>query len=82
MVTIDFKNRKNYIFGMNIQIITNRLLERGLKQVDIARYVGCSQPTISDISRGKIRNPSFGIGMALLDLARKNHIEVSEPEAS
>ncbi|MCZ4064191.1 helix-turn-helix transcriptional regulator [Oxalobacter aliiformigenes] len=50
--------------------------------MDIARYVGCSQPTISDISRGKIRNPSFEIGMALLDLARKNHIEVSEREVS
>lgn len=67
---------------MNIQIITNRLLEHGFRQVDIARYVGCSQPTISDISRGKIRNPSFEIGMALLDMARKNHIEVPEEDIS
>lgn len=66
---------------MNIQIIINRLLECGLRQVDIARYVGCSQPTISDISNGNIKNPSFSIGMALLDLARKNHIEVPDQEA-
>lgn len=67
---------------MNIQIITNRLLEYGFKQADIAKYVGCSQPTISDISRGKIQNPSFTIGMALLDLARKNQIELFDQEIS
>ena len=67
---------------MDTKLLLQKLFEVGFTQGQIANFVGCSQPTISDISRGKIRNPSFEIGMALLDLARKNHIEVPEEDVS
>ena len=55
---------------MNIQNIVLQLQQAGLAQYQIANYVGCSQPTISDIATGKVGKvrPSYKVvdGLRLL----------------
>lgn len=57
---------------MNWQKIIKDLLEAGLTQKQVAEAVGCGQPHISDILRGRrpVRSLSWDIGQALIDLHR------------
>lgn len=50
---------------------------RGANQVQVAALCGCTQSTISDISTGKSKRPSFEIGQALIKLhsAKKRELE-------
>jgi predicted XRE-type DNA-binding protein len=62
---------------MNIQSIVNEILNHGYSQKDIAEYVGCSQPTVSDISNGIQKTTNLDIGLKILEL----HKSVSEKAA-
>lgn len=73
---IDKNNRKSYILLMDAEKITKELMRIGLKQVEIAKYLKCSQSTVSDLSRGEIKNPSIKIGLPLIELAQKNGIDL------
>lgn len=71
-------NSYNYIWCMELQLIIEKLMAKGLTQSEIAAEVGCRQPTISDIRHGKIKNPSFSVVFGLLRLAKKHGINVDE----
>lgn len=47
------------------------LATAGLSQTRIAELCGSSQTTISDLSRGHVKNPSYRIGAALMVLHEK-----------
>ncbi|WP_462370348.1 helix-turn-helix domain-containing protein [Oxalobacter formigenes] len=53
---------------MDIKIQINELLRNGYTQKQIASLIGVSQPAISLISRGVVKNPSFHIGAAIMSL--------------
>ncbi|QDH59462.1 helix-turn-helix domain-containing protein [Pandoraea pnomenusa] len=55
---------------MDLQFITLELKRLGMSQADIARAVDCSQPTISEIQRGRLgkSRPSYRLSVALRDL--------------
>ena len=42
-----------------------------LSQTQIAEFCGCGQTTISDLYAGKIKNPSYPIGLSLIALSKK-----------
>lgn len=63
---------------MNAKFLVNKLLESGLTQVQIADFVGCKQPTVSDLSHGKIKNPSSCIAFPLITLAMQRQIDITE----
>lgn len=75
---IDKYNRNSYIYGMDAKSLVNKLLNSGLTQVQIADFVGCKQPTVSDIRHGKIRNPSSRIAFSLVNLAIQRQINIGE----
>jgi len=52
--------------------IISELSAKGVTQKAMADRAQCGQSTISEISRGEIRNPAYSIGKAILDL----HYEV------
>lgn len=54
--------------------IISELSAKGVTQKTMADRAQCGQSTISEISRGEIRNPAYSIGKSLLDL----HSEVVE----
>lgn len=56
---------------MDFKKIISELSAAGLKQIEIAKACDCSQPTISEILQGEIKNPSFSIGLALVSLHEK-----------
>jgi predicted XRE-type DNA-binding protein len=54
------------------QQLIRDLRDAGLTQDEIASSIGVTQPTISDLANGKIKNPSFVLGDKLKKLhARK-----------
>lgn len=54
------------------QQLIRDLKDAGLTQDEIASAIGVTQPTISDLANGKIKNPSFVLGDKLKKLhARK-----------
>jgi len=61
---------------MNAQTIIKKLLKSGMTQVQIAAAIGCSQPSVSDIATGKTSDPALSIGLALIDLAKKQGIDL------
>ena len=63
---------------MNPEKLIPKLIESGLTQVQIAKECGCSQPSISDLQNGKIKDPSYRIGCGLVRLAQKHGIEIQE----
>lgn len=56
---------------MDWQSIISELRERGMTQQQIAERCDCAQSTISDLARGVIKSPSYGIGVSLRRIARK-----------
>ena len=63
---------------MNPTKLIPKLVEAGLTQIQIAQECGCTQPTISDLQSGKIKNPSYPIGCGLVRLAQEHGIEIKE----
>ncbi|MDN7895851.1 helix-turn-helix domain-containing protein [Burkholderia cenocepacia] len=55
---------------MDLQFIALELKRLGMSQVEIARAVDCSQPTISEIQSGRIgkSRPSYRLVSSLKDL--------------
>lgn len=68
---------------MNITYTLSGLLGAGLTQSDIAKAIGCSQPTISDMVAGKvgITRPSYKIVSGLEALAAIHAIP-TEPSST
>ena len=62
-IPIDLRYRFVYISSMDIQDNTSFLIAAGFTQKAIADYIGCSQPTISDVAQGKVgkKRPSYGV---------------------
>lgn len=61
---------------MIAQLITTKLIEKGFRQEEIAKHLGCTQSNVSLLHTGKTKSPSFDICLALIKLAKKNGIEV------
>ncbi|MBL8506024.1 MAG: helix-turn-helix domain-containing protein [Methylobacillus glycogenes] len=53
---------------MNWKKLIQELSEAGVTQVEMAKHCDCGQSTISEISRGLIKNPAYGIGVKLVEL--------------
>lgn len=53
---------------MDFQKIISELVERKLKQADIAEKCDCAQSTISELLNGKIKSPNYRTGKALIEL--------------
>jgi predicted XRE-type DNA-binding protein len=55
---------------MDIQKMVLALLARGFTQKMIAYRVGCSQPTVSDIAKGRVgkKRPSYRVVSGLMAL--------------
>lgn len=62
---------------MDIQKIVNALLGAGLTQAEIAKSAECSQPTISDIARGRVGRvrPSYRIVVGISKLAAEHGVD-------
>ncbi len=56
------------------------LLRAGLSQPQIAERASCGQSTISDLLRGSTKEPRFGLGTKLLQLAREHGVEPAETQ--
>jgi transcriptional regulator with XRE-family HTH domain len=59
--------------------ITRQLVESGITQPELAKACGCSQSTVSDVIRGRTKDPRASIALALLRLAKERGIEVGAP---
>jgi predicted XRE-type DNA-binding protein len=55
---------------MDWQLIIADIQKRGLSQSQIASACHCGQATVSDLSNGKTKQPSFVLGQALLALSK------------
>lgn len=53
---------------MNWTSLLKDLADAGLSQTRIAELCGSSQTTISDLSRGQVKDPSYRLGAALTAL--------------
>ena len=53
---------------MDWKKLLQELAEAGRTQVQIAEYCGAAQSTVSELSRGRIRSPSFEFGTRLIAL--------------
>jgi transcriptional regulator with XRE-family HTH domain len=53
---------------MNWIKIISELSAAGATQKEMADRCFCGQSTISEISRGEIKNPAYSIGRSLIDL--------------
>lgn len=52
----------------DFQAVVRALMAKGTGQIELGRYCGCSQASISDIATGRTVDPSYSIGARLLDL--------------
>ena len=62
------------IGGMNPSEAIAHLKRAGLTEVAIAAKVGSRQSTINRIGNGVLKEPSYRIGKALVDLAKRTRI--------
>lgn len=70
---------------MNWQKIIRDLTDFGLTQADIAEKIGVSQPTVSDLKNGNIKEPLHSKGVALVGLHKRMSRrinKISSPGAS
>ena len=71
---------------MDIKWTLARLTEKGLTQKQIGNEIGCSQPAVSGMSKGKVGKvrPSYKIVEGLKRLALENGVDPdgSETEAA
>ncbi|MDN7476160.1 helix-turn-helix transcriptional regulator [Burkholderia multivorans] len=65
---------------MDLQFIALELKRLGMSQVDIARAVDCSQPTISEIQSGRLGKcrPSYRLASSLMKLYEEKVANASE----
>lgn len=58
---------------MDFKTVIRELRAAGWTQVQIAKRVGCSQPTISELATGVSgkRGPAFPVALALMNLHRE-----------
>lgn len=56
---------------MDWKNIISEITAAGYTQVEIADFVGISQPSVCDIANGKTKNPAWQIGDALLRMRKK-----------
>lgn len=62
-----------YIFGMDWKKIITEIKQRhGLTQAEIARSVGCSQVSISELETGTRKEPRYAVGASLMALHRRS----------
>ena len=61
---------------MNWKNIISHLSDSGLTQAEIAKAVGCSQTTISELYRIDEHDPRSSVGFALVALLKKRGIRV------
>lgn len=67
---------KTTIFAlMKTTEIIKELIKLGFTQSQIAKIADCSQPAIAQLAAGKIKNPSFKIGYALLRFYEQCELE-------
>ncbi len=53
-------------------VIAQVRAKQGLTQPQLAKLVGCSQACISDLVRGRVREPRYSLGLRLLELANSD----------
>lgn len=53
-------------------VITQVLARHGLTQPQLAKLVGCSQACISDLVRGRVREPRYSLGLHLIELTKSD----------
>lgn len=58
--------------------VVRALVASGLTQPQIAQQCGCGQATLSDLVRGKTKEPRYSTGFALLRLAASRGIEAPQ----
>ena len=58
----------NYSTAVCWSTIIKELVDSGLTQTQIGKIVGRTQSVIADLKNGKIREPSYSSGCALLEL--------------
>ncbi|AOJ93343.1 hypothetical protein WK22_10710 [Burkholderia multivorans] len=65
---------------MDLQFIALELKRLGMSQVDIARAVDCSQPTISEIQSGRLGKcrPSYRLASSLMKLYEEKVANASD----
>lgn len=56
---------------MDWQTLISELTRNGVTQTVMAIRAGCSQSTISEIFKGKIKDPAYSIGRALVDFHKE-----------
>lgn len=67
---------------MDWQLIIADIQKRGLSQSQIATYCRCGQATISDLAKGKTKQPSFLLGQALMKLVKVSDREIGRIKAA
>lgn len=65
---------------MNWPKLIKDLTSAGLTQVRIAELCDVAQSTISDLGSGKIKSPSYALGVRLIELHRQQRSK--RPEAA
>jgi hypothetical protein len=53
---------------IDFSAVIRALSASGISQVEIAARCKCSQPTVSDLQTGRIKEPSYSIGATLLEM--------------
>ncbi|WP_295986399.1 hypothetical protein [uncultured Variovorax sp.] len=66
---------------MDWQSIIADIQKRGLSQSQIAMACHCGQATVSDLSSGKTKQPSFVLGQALITLSKANDRAIARYKA-
>jgi predicted XRE-type DNA-binding protein len=64
----------------NISNLLRRLQQDGMTQSEIADAIGCSQPTVSEMTTGKIgkKRPAYKLVTGIVQLAKKRGIKLTE----
>ena len=57
--------------GGMFSAIVEKLIRSGMTESEIAAKVGCSQPSVNRIRKGKQKNLSYELGAALLALSNE-----------
>jgi len=72
------------LVAMNWQKIIDDLVSLGMTQADIAKKIGVSQPTVSNIKSGNIRDLLHSNGCALVRLHKRTlrASKITSPGAS
>ena len=53
---------------MNWPVVIQELKARGFSQLEVAKQCGTSQATVSELSRGVTKSPSYELGAKLIQL--------------